>query len=522
MLNEYLRLLARRESKEVLGKKSANLWLLTAVLAATFISIAFSNGSMIYLDEKMNDPFTNWVDIKNNKTGGTARLVRDLDDEALRERFLYDNVQQDHINSLIFQGRTGQDCYLEIRFFEHLQGKIVEAVMNPDNLVGGARVPSEGLNDETVGVILSESALTRLGFSEDSIPAYVDHKSYAVGPNVDPTFVPGFRDGFAPVALPVLGVVRRLPGNVDMIASTYLFKLRQDNSDGGYQLSVGQHPEYLRSLVYYLPDAVADADFTAAVAAAVPDTLAGAYRILDNPSAKLASWMPGRIKGVFFDERTVDVSAYHAAAEALAEHYADTDVKRLYDFARLKNNTLGQGNYISVVFNSLDSIRSFEAFAKSDAYRVQLEMAQVKLKGELQRRIRNGQHPLVGHDSVLDGVHHHVHRQHVAELLPESAPQPGHLQGLRYKLRRAHQGVCPHHPGHHRGSHSHSPRRGMVGAGVPAAHGCAQRRYFQLPLALERQDRGVGAGDDCRNRSHRGGSDAQTPPPHPRRPYLRP
>ena len=124
MLNEYLRLLARRESKEVLGKKSANLWLLTAVLAATFISIAFSNGSMIYLDEKMNDPFTNWVDIKNNKTGGTARLVRDLDDEALRERFLYDNVQQDHINSLIpgphgpgllprnpfLRAYPGQDC----------------------------------------------------------------------------------------------------------------------------------------------------------------------------------------------------------------------------------------------------------------------------------------------------------------------------------------------------------------------------------------------------------------------------
>ena len=55
-------------------------------------------------------------------------------------------------------------------------------------------------------------------------------------------------------------------------------------------------------------------------------------------------------------------------------------MKRLYDFARLKNNTLGQGNYISVVFNSLDSIRSFEAFAKSDAYRVQLEMAQVSSK----------------------------------------------------------------------------------------------------------------------------------------------
>ena len=65
LLNEYLKLLAERESGVVLGKKWFNLWLLTAVLAATFLSISFSNGSMIYLSEKMNDPFTNWVNISN-------------------------------------------------------------------------------------------------------------------------------------------------------------------------------------------------------------------------------------------------------------------------------------------------------------------------------------------------------------------------------------------------------------------------------------------------------------------------
>ena len=52
MNREYLQLLARRESKEVFGKKYANLWLLILVLIATFLSISFSNGSLIFLKEK--------------------------------------------------------------------------------------------------------------------------------------------------------------------------------------------------------------------------------------------------------------------------------------------------------------------------------------------------------------------------------------------------------------------------------------------------------------------------------------
>ena len=62
-MKEYLKLLAKREGRIVLGHRCANLWLLSIVLMATFLSIAFSNGSMLYLSEKMNDPFTNWVNI---------------------------------------------------------------------------------------------------------------------------------------------------------------------------------------------------------------------------------------------------------------------------------------------------------------------------------------------------------------------------------------------------------------------------------------------------------------------------
>ena len=68
LFKEHQYLLMRRESHVVLGRKAVNLWLLVLVLTATFFSIAFSEGSRSYLDEKMNDPFTNWVNINLYQT----------------------------------------------------------------------------------------------------------------------------------------------------------------------------------------------------------------------------------------------------------------------------------------------------------------------------------------------------------------------------------------------------------------------------------------------------------------------
>ena len=72
--NDYFRLFVKREGKVVLGKNLSNLWLLTAVLTATFLAIAFSNASLDYLSYKMDDPFINWVDIKNEHTGDFRAL----------------------------------------------------------------------------------------------------------------------------------------------------------------------------------------------------------------------------------------------------------------------------------------------------------------------------------------------------------------------------------------------------------------------------------------------------------------
>lgn len=75
-MKQYLKLLMAREGKEVLGKNGSNLWILTLVLVATFGSIAFSEGSSIYLRYKMVDPFTNWVSIKRSSDGKNLKSLK--------------------------------------------------------------------------------------------------------------------------------------------------------------------------------------------------------------------------------------------------------------------------------------------------------------------------------------------------------------------------------------------------------------------------------------------------------------
>ena len=86
--SDYFLLFVKREGKVVLGKSYSNLWLLTAVLSATFLAIAFSNASLDYLSYKMDDPFINWVDIKNEYgEGDFYGLEYALDLDENKERY---------------------------------------------------------------------------------------------------------------------------------------------------------------------------------------------------------------------------------------------------------------------------------------------------------------------------------------------------------------------------------------------------------------------------------------------------
>ena len=85
-----------RSAEVVLGKNFSNLWLLTIVLTATFLAIAFSNGSLNYLSYKMDDPFINWVDIPNSyESSDMDGFEQALHLDEYKSKYHYRNHQTD-------------------------------------------------------------------------------------------------------------------------------------------------------------------------------------------------------------------------------------------------------------------------------------------------------------------------------------------------------------------------------------------------------------------------------------------
>lgn len=377
MQNEYLKLLIKRESSEVLGKRFANLWLLSLVLFATFVSIAFSNGSLKYLSYKMNDPFTNWVNISNGYGSSQfSRFQSAIEDPEIQQHYCFSDVQADKQFSLSFIGKDGRIHYLQNRFFGSLNSALVQAILGEDNVVGNSAVLTDKLKYESVGFIITEDVLHQLNYTEENIPAYIDFLSASQG--ADTLGVEIIEKYFAAAPMPILGVVKRLPGNVDMIASRYFYE-QYNNERYPFDLN---NLDYQKSLLFFVDSSVSQDELKATIVNVAPDSLKRKISIFDGDEAysQLASWKNGKIYSVYIDDiNLLPVQAVQDIAKGVIDHYnGSVDIKRLYDYNG-SEHTLSEYDFLSVNFNSLDSIRAFEAFAKQN-FNVLIEMSQVNAK----------------------------------------------------------------------------------------------------------------------------------------------
>lgn len=377
-MKQYLKLLLAREAKEVIGKKGANLWLLTLVLVATFASIAFSEGSMIYLRDKMEDPFTNWVSIAKSTDEESFKDFRDslfLDEN--KEKYDYREVLMDQYTNYNIMGK-GKFKYPSVRFFEHINTPLVNAILAEENIAKGCKVDSSLLIDNTMGFIITLDVAKQLGYSEDDLPSYISY--LAVNEGADSLGLKLVMDEFYPVAVPVLAVVRRLPNNVDMMSANFFYEQQHVNSDVTYPFDFKHHePEYLHRLTFYVSDDVGKDSFEGFVKKSVTDSLKARLQFFDvsNDYRDLKSWKPGAIMKIDLGDERMPRDVFQTLANVIEEHFDAEKVRRVHKLEYGPNHA-ERGSFLSVEFKSLNHIREFEAFAKRN--KIQLEMEQVHSK----------------------------------------------------------------------------------------------------------------------------------------------
>lgn len=380
---DYLKLFLKREGKVVLGRNFSNIWLLTAVLTATFLAIAFSNGSLIFLADKMKDPFINWVDIKNdNQNKAFLDLEAELSSEINAQAYHYKDFEYGYEFSYFFFGKD--DCeheYLKCRFFGQLNTDLVSAILSPENVVDNMVVASiDDIPDNTIGLIITEKALTSLGY--EKAPAYLDLYSYSTG--ADSLGITTFDNrGRAP--LPVLGVVKRLPGNVDIISSSRFY---QQNWNDVHTFNLNK-PGYAKSLCYFVPSDINTVTFEEDLKSILESKTDVNFRIDDegfypddqfsyknhvvaNGEDLYASYIR-----VVTDSLSIPYDVIRAANEEILLKYAESDVHRLYPYV-YDAGFSSTGAYLSVHFNDLNEINSFQSFVNS--FGVEIEMSQINAK----------------------------------------------------------------------------------------------------------------------------------------------
>lgn len=384
-MKQYLKLLMAREGKEVLGKNGSNLWILTLVLVATFASIAFSEGSMNYLSDKMEDPFTNWVNIaKSTDAKSFEKFCSDLNNPDYKNYFGYNSVQMDHTTNWNMQGiDENHRHFLSLRSFGRLHGSLIKAVLDKKNVVAGAALDTASLDDNSLGIIITADAVRELlGYGGNEFPSYIYRMIHVrdieeTKIQADSLGVKLSETGFFTVPLPVLAIVRRLPNNMDMVSANYLV-YQLENNFSTYPFDLIAHKEYHHQLHYFVSDEVGREAFEEVVKNALPDSLRENLQIFDdNETENMRPWRKGSLLKVVFGDEMMDVAIFQRVSEIIRSKFDKEQVLRIHKYDVVDCPSTN-GSYISIEFNKLSHIREFEQFAKD--YTVNLDMAQVASK----------------------------------------------------------------------------------------------------------------------------------------------
>lgn len=374
--NDYFKLFVRREGKVVLGKRCSSLWLLCSVLTTTFIAIAFSNASLDFLSYKMNDPFINWVDIKNNfGDNNFTGFEEDLRNEENMEKYHYQSYQTDKYWYTLFCTADTDSRHLKCRYFADIQTPLVQAILDKDNVVFNARIDEDKLDNTSFGVIITYDALfNKLGYTE--IPSYIFYRAYCDEEAGEEFCVDLVGDHYAMVPVPVLGVVKRLPTNMDIISTKFLYQ------QGNLGQSLNLYEEsYHISLIYYLPEKLNAAKFMEDLERETTDRTSASYYTLageDIPLPRMECFRPGSFVLLQFeDEYDVDFAVNKDINDAILAKYGKDGVYRVYDYLET-DDVSDDDDYISVHFKDLDMIGAFQEYAKT--FNIEIEMSQINAK----------------------------------------------------------------------------------------------------------------------------------------------
>ncbi|MCC6599330.1 MAG: ABC transporter ATP-binding protein [Crocinitomicaceae bacterium] len=348
----------KKEGKALSGKRRINLAILSVLLTVTFLAIGFANGSLEYLNEKMNNAFVNWVTIsipwsKSGSGSGLDEVILKLNDASVRSQFDIKTVTPYFEERFPFWNEKEQRFLkTRSRTFNPGQDILLTDILDDKNRVYGRK---EGFSsDQDFGLIVTTRFLEEFGYPENA--SFVQ-LGFFVKDSVESKTIR--------VPVPVVAIVKEIPGKV-LIACTEYFKnaYRQavDNT-----FDIRHKPE----LIFVLEGNAAEAKSFATELKSffeVHNEYAQWEPEVEAPKPYTAGFQPGFTTTVTFFPPIDSVGLMDTIAAQVLRSSAmqpfHNQLRRAYNFSAFSENFVSTLSYdgLSINFHSLDKVREFSQY----------------------------------------------------------------------------------------------------------------------------------------------------------------
>lgn len=218
-ISGYKQLFQKKETRVLFGKSSVNLFILSAILSLTFLAVGFANGTLDYLNKKLNDVFVNWVTVMIPSAKGDGGIVEELTEilnaDSTRTKFLIDTASAYKETPLPFFSVNTNGVSQQVEFMKgrliNPEDRMVRDLFGPENFLSG----SKGfLSESDLGIVVTKKFLETLHYPDSARVVYMEfEKDTSVEPAV-----------YFQVPVVIRAVIKNIPNRNKFLVTEHFFK----------------------------------------------------------------------------------------------------------------------------------------------------------------------------------------------------------------------------------------------------------------------------------------------------------
>lgn len=361
---DFQRLFLKKEQRELYGAGYKNFIYLGIILLITFLVLGFANGSLEYLQKKMDDPFIRWmgIEVPHVYLDNVHEIMEDLNRNVLKDSFNIAEMggytqytlfflKEDSVHQFQAMGRT----------VTH-DNKIFSKINEEKNLILG--FPS--MKEHDIGLIITQELLDELGYKNKP-------------PHINMSF-PVTDTEYRPVPVPVIAVVHQLPGRSHFVTTPYFHNKRNYSRYNPFNIL---DEEYSRELQFFAATDKSKAnEIGKDLMEFIGESLEWKEALIDYTVEPYTECYKEGFKiRIIFDE---DWSSHTQLDMIMNQVRIGFGVKknlsRIYTYNLSGHETFKKRyDYVSVYFNTLDKIREFQAYIDEN-HNLKIDMSQVESK----------------------------------------------------------------------------------------------------------------------------------------------